>query len=72
VGSVSPKLLIAAALVTAIGLLVDLATDRRWLDVILSLLVGALLVGSYALHAWARRELMYKPAAATETDDARP
>ena len=69
--SIWPKLLIAAATVAAVGLLVDLMTDGRWLDVVLVLLVGALLVGSYALHAWARRELVYLPAPPPEPGDPR-
>jgi hypothetical protein len=45
VRSIWPKLLTAAATVAAVGLLVDLMTDGRWLDVVLVLLVGALLEG---------------------------
>lgn len=53
--------LLAAALIIVAVVVVDLALDRRWLDVALLLLALGLLGTSGVLQHWARSELIYRP-----------
>lgn len=53
-------LLVAAQLIIAV-VVIDLASDDRWLDVSLLMLALALLTTGHALQRWARSELVYRP-----------
>ena len=53
--------LLAAALIVVTVVVVDLALDRRWLDVALLLFALGLLGRSGVLQRWARSEPAYRP-----------